>query len=135
MQNGSKVFFKKRNFLTLNIILSVRKSFLKAFVEIVALYRSETWAINHSGRKRIKTSEMWWYRRMLNIRWMDSITNKVILNRIGKKRSLWHTLTITRDQSIVHIIRHQEIINLALQGSVCGNNCRGRPRDEEACLE
>ena len=79
-----KAFVKKRNLLTSNIDLSVRKSFLKVFVWSVALYGSETWTINSLDKKRIEAFEMWCYRRMLKIKWVDHVTNEEVLNRIGE---------------------------------------------------
>ena len=125
-----KAFVKKRNLLTSNIDLSVRKSFLKVFVWSLALYGSETWTISSLDRKRIEAFEMWCYRRILKIRWVDYVTNEEVLNRIGEKEKLWHNLTKRRDRLIGHILRHQGITNLVLEGSVGGKNRRGRPRDE-----
>ncbi|XP_049787711.1 uncharacterized protein LOC126191016 [Schistocerca cancellata] len=71
-----KAFLKKRNLLTSNIDLGVRKSFLKVFVWSVAMYGSETWTITSLDKKRIEAFEMWCYRRMLKIRWVDHVTNE-----------------------------------------------------------
>ncbi|XP_049957338.1 uncharacterized protein LOC126473992 [Schistocerca serialis cubense] len=127
-----KAFLKKRNLLTSNIDLNVRKSFLKVFVWSVATYGSETWTINSLDKKRIEAFNMWCYRRMLKIRWVDHMTNDEVLNRIGEKRSLWHNLTRRRDRLVGHVRRHQGITNLVLEGSVEGKNCRGKPRNEYA---
>ena len=130
MAMGKKAFLKKRNLLTSNINLSVRKSFLKAFVWSVALYGSETWTINSLDRKRLEAFEIWCYRRMLKIRWVDRVTNEEVLNRIGEKRNFWHILTKRRDRLVGHILRHEGIVNLVLEGSVWGINRVGRLRDE-----
>ena len=127
---AKKAFLKKRNLLTSSIDLSVRKSFLKVFVWSVAMYGSETWTINSLDKKRIEAFEMWCYRRMLKIRWVDHITNEEVLNRIGEKRNLWHNLTRRRDRLVGHVLRHQGLTNLVLEGSAEGKNRRGRPRDE-----
>ncbi|XP_049828694.1 uncharacterized protein LOC126267466 [Schistocerca gregaria] len=125
-----KAFLKKRNLLTSSLDLSVRKSFLKVFVWSVAMYGSETWTINSLDQKRIEAFEVWCCRRMLKIRWVDHIINKEVLNRIGEKRNLWHNLTRRGDWLAGHVLRHQGITNLVLEGSVEGKNHRGRPRDE-----
>lgn len=110
--------------------MNARKSFLKVFVWSVALYGSETWTINSVDKKRIEAFEMWCYRRMLKIKWVDRVTNEEVLNRIGEKRSLWNTLTKRRDRLIGHTLRHQGPVNLVLEGSVGGKIRRGRPRYE-----
>ena len=95
-----------------------------------AMYGSETWTINSLDKKRIEAFEMWCYRRMLKIRWVDRITNEEVLNRIGEKRNLWHNLTRRRDRLVGHVLRHQGLTNLVLEGCAEGKNHRGRPRDE-----
>lgn len=123
-----KAFVKKRNLLTSNIDLNVRKLFLKTFVWSVALYGSETWTIGKQERQRIEAFEMWCYRRMLKIRWVDKVTNVEVLNRIGEKRCLWKTLTKRRDRLIGHVLRHEGLVSLAFEGGVWGKNGVGRPR-------
>ena len=71
---------------------------------------------------------MWCYRTMLKIRWVDRVTNEEVLNRIREKRSLWHDLIKRRVRVVGHILRHEGIVNLALEGSVGSKDCRGRPR-------
>ena len=104
--------------------------FLKTFVWSVALYGSETCMISSSERRRIEAFEMWCYRRMLKVRWVDRITNEEILNRIGERRTIWHNLTRRRDRMIGHILRHPGLAQLFSEGSVGGKNGIGRPRYE-----
>ena len=49
---------------------------LKAYVWNRATYRCETWRIGEAERKRLEAFEMWCYRRMMNIKWIDRITNE-----------------------------------------------------------
>ena len=86
--------------------------------------------IRCSDKKMIEAFEMWCYRRMMKIRWVDLITTEEVVNQILEKRSFWHILIKRRDRLVGHILRHQGIVNLALEGSVWGKNRRGRPRDE-----
>ena len=71
---------------------------------------------------------MWCYRRMLKIRWVDKITNEEVLRRVGEKISLWQHLTKRRDRLVGHILRHDGLVKLTLEGSVWGKNAVGRPR-------
>ena len=45
---------------------------------------------------------MWCYRRMINIKWMDRITNEEVIGRIGERRILWKSLKKRRGQMIGH---------------------------------
>ncbi|KAL4113049.1 hypothetical protein QTP88_016750 [Uroleucon formosanum] len=52
---------------------------LKALTFSVMLYGSETWTLKVEDVKRINAFEMWAYRRMLRISWMERRTNSSIL--------------------------------------------------------
>jgi len=42
-----------------------------------------------SEKKRLEAFEMWGYRRMLKISWMDKINNKEGLERMSEGELLW----------------------------------------------
>ena len=65
------------------------------------MYGCETWTIGEAERKR-----MWCYRRMMNIKWMDRITNEKVLGRIEERRTLWKSLRKRRGQMMGHTLRH-----------------------------
>ena len=48
------------------------------------MYGCETLQIGEAERKRLVAFEMWCYGRMINIKWMDRITNEEVLGRIGE---------------------------------------------------
>ena len=130
MAQAKKAFLQKRNLLTSNIDLGIRKSFLKAFVWSVALYGSETWTIGAAEKRRIEAFEMWCYRRMMKIRWVDRVTNEEVLRRVGEERCFWRLLMKRRDRLVGHIQRHPGIASLVMEGRFEDRNCRGRPRLE-----
>ena len=49
------------------------------------MYSCETGTIGEAVRKRLEAFEMWCYRRMMNIKWVDRITNEEVLGRIEEK--------------------------------------------------
>ena len=88
LAQARNAFLKRRDLLRSGIDLNIRKSFLKVFVWSVALYGSETWTICPGERRRIEAFEMWCYRRMLRIRWVDKVTNEEILQQVNLKKQL-----------------------------------------------
>ena len=58
----------------------------------VALDGSETWTVGIAEKRNIEAFEMWCYRRMLKMRWVDRITNEEILERIGENRNNWRNV-------------------------------------------
>ena len=89
---------------------------------------SET--LGKAEKKRIQAFEVWCYRRMLKIPWMDRVTNEEVIRRMKETPCLWKTLQKRRDIWIGHIIRQEGLVKTILEGSVEGRNCRGRPRLE-----
>ena len=71
---------------------------------------------------------MWCYRRMMNIKWMDRITNEEVLGRIGERRTLWKSLKKRRGQMMEHTLRHGGLLRDILEGEV--GKKRGRLRLE-----
>ena len=61
---------------------------------------------------------------MMNIKWMDRITNEEVLGRIGE--SLWKSLRKRRGQMMGHILRHWCSLSDILEGEV--GKKRRRPR-------
>ena len=92
------------------------------------MYGCETWTIGEAERKRIEAFEMWFYRRMMNIKWMDKITNEEVLGRIGERRTLWKSLKKRRRQMMGHTLRHGGLLRDILEGEVGKKRGRGRPR-------
>lgn len=84
--SAKRAFAEKGLLLISSIDIEIRKYFLKAYVWRVALHGSETWTIREEGRQEIEAVGMWCYRRMLNIRCLDKITNEKILNRVHEDR-------------------------------------------------
>lgn len=127
---AKKAFMKKRDLLESKINLGVRKKLLKTLIWSIALYGCETWTVGGPEKKRIEAFEMWCYRRMMKIRWSDKVRNEDVLERVGEERSIWKTIVRRRTRLVGHILRHPGIVNTAIEGSIEGKNCRGRPRQE-----
>jgi len=54
----------------------------------VVLYGSETWTMKTEDIKRLEAFEMWIWRRMERISWMEHRTNEEILKMVDEKGSL-----------------------------------------------
>ena len=90
--------------------------------------QNETWTIGAAEKKRIDAFELWCYCRMLKVSWVDRVTNEEILNRLGVKADLWNILTARRNKWVGHLLRHDGLVKIILEGTVEGKNSRGRPR-------
>ena len=92
------------------------------------LYGSEAWTMTAAEKSRVEAFEMWCYRRMMRIKWIDRVSNEEVLRRVGEKRSLMKTLTRRRNNLVGHILRHDGLMKTIVEGQVDGKNGKGRPR-------
>jgi len=56
---------------------------MKYLVRSVALYAAETWTLTQTDR-RLEAFEMWIWRRMEKISWLDKVANEEVLRRVNK---------------------------------------------------
>ena len=59
---------------------------VKTLVWSTLLYGSETWTLRKEDIRKLEAVEMWMWRRMERVSWMDKITNEEILNKVREKR-------------------------------------------------
>ena len=79
-------------------------------------------------RRRLESFENWCYRRMLKISWKDKITNEEVYQKIGEKNDIWRSIKNRRTGLVGHILRHENMIKMILEGMTEGKRCRGRLR-------
>ena len=101
---------------------------LDCYVLSVLLYGCESWTINKTMVKRLEAAEMWFYRRMLRVSWVERKRNEEILEMANRKRSLITKIIKRQMEFLGHIIRHPGLEVLALTGKMNGKRTRGRQR-------
>ena len=126
---AKRAFHQKRDLLTAgNLNMEVRKQFIRTYIWSMLLYGSEAWTMTAAEKARIEAFEMWCYRRMMRIKWIDRVSNEGVLRRVGEKRSLMKTLRRRRKYLIGHILRYDGLMKTIVEGKVEGKNGKGRPR-------
>ena len=71
----------------------------------VVLYGSETWSMRKEDIKRLEAFEIWIWRRMERISWMEHRTNEEILKMVDEKRSLIGIIRSRQRNWLGHIMR------------------------------
>jgi hypothetical protein len=107
--------------------LEIKKKLIKSCIRTVAVYGSETWTVEENGERVVNGFEMWCWRRMLNIKWTDRITNDEVFQREKEERLLSKILKNIHHLCIRHIIRHNEFAVSILEGAISGKNAVGKP--------
>jgi hypothetical protein len=111
---------------SINITLRIR--YLKCYVWSILIYGLEAWTLKVSTMHKIEAFEMWCYRRLLKISWIDRISNEEVLIKLNKDRELLKMIKIRKTQYFGHIIRgpKYEILQLIVQGRIEGTRGVGR---------
>ncbi|XP_042876027.1 uncharacterized protein LOC122255792 [Penaeus japonicus] len=112
-----------------HITLNTKKRLLKSLVFPIASYGSECWVLKTTDRKRLESFELWCYRRVLGISWIEKKTNVEVLQKINIEKRLLDILDERKLSFIGHQVRkHNTLERTLLIGSVYGTRTRGRPK-------
>ena len=121
-------FTENEVLLTSNTNLQLRKRYIKTVVWSNALYAAETWTLTSADIKRLEAFEMWCWRRMLKINWMDRVTNEEVLTLAQDSRKIISVIRERQKKWIGHVIRGNSLLKTAIEGHYIGKPKRGRKR-------
>ena len=105
---------------------------MKSLVHSIFLYGSETWTINKEIEKRITAFENKCYRRILNIKFQDKVSNErlhqMLDEAIGSRDQLMDIIKRRKLKWYGHVTRGNGLSKTILQGTVQGKRKQGRPK-------
>ena len=81
---------------------------------------------------RLQAAEMWFYRRMLKVSWVEKVSNAEVLRRAGVQQDLVLKVIHRQISFIGHVLRKGQLEEAALTGRIEGKRARGRK--EVRCL-
>ena len=89
----------------------------------------EAWTPRKADEDRLEAAEMWFFRRLSNIRWEDRRTNQSVLEDMSIERSFLNQIKRRRLKYVGHALRNPRtnLMSTVLQGKVEGKRNRGRP--------
>jgi hypothetical protein len=111
-------FNKKETLFTSKLDLELRKKLLKCYIWIIALYGADTWTLRKLDQKYLESLEMWCWRRMEKIKWMDRINNEAVLHRVKKERNILHTIRQRKANGIGHILHRNCLLSHIIEGKI-----------------
>ena len=112
-----------------DLSLKTKIRLTKCYIWSVLLYASETWSLTSTMETRLRSFEMWTYRRLSRTSWKEKKTNQEVLKKLGIKRTtLISTVQKRRATYYGHVRRHQCIQKQIMEGKVDGKRGRGRRR-------
>ena len=65
------------------IPINLKIKLLKCLVWPIMLYGCEAWTMRKEDERRVEAAELWFYRRLLRVKWTDKRTNESILDELG----------------------------------------------------
>src|SRR6476619_7025632 len=78
-------FNKRKELLTRSIRVDLRKKLAEALVWLVVLCGCETWTMGKEGINRLSAFEMWVWRGVEKVSWMDRGTNGQVLSSLSEE--------------------------------------------------
>ena len=115
-----------------NIPLSSKIRLMRSLVISIFLYACETWTLTAELEKKILTTEMRCFQRLLSISYRNHVTNEEVGNRIGQAIGPYEDLLTTVKKRKLrwygHKTRSTGLAKMILQGIVQGGRRRGREK-------
>ena len=112
-----------------NITLLTKVHLVKAMVFPVVMYRCESWTIKKAECRRIDAFELWYWRRLLRVRWTARRSNQSILKEISPECSLEGLMLKLKLQYFGHLMRKTDSLEKTLMlEKIEGGRRRGRQR-------
>ena len=112
-----------------DLSLKMKLRLTQCYIWSSLLYGCETWSLTPTLEKKLRSFEMWTYRRLGRISWKEKKTNKAVLNMFGlKSTGLMSTVRKRITRYYGHIRRHNSIQKSLVEGMVEGTRGRGRKR-------
>ena len=101
---------------------------VKVLVFPIVLYREETWTIRKHERRKIDAFELWCWRRVLRVSWMERKTNLSIIENIKPEWTLESRVPKAALSYFWHAVRAGGMEDDVMLGRMNGARRRGRPR-------
>ena len=109
---GKSVFNKKKTTFCSKMDIGLRKRLVKCYVWSTMLHGAETWTLRKKDIEMLESFEMWIWRRMEKIKWIDKITNLEVLRRVDEKINLIQTI-LRRNYNLIghNILRGESLMS------------------------
>jgi len=125
---------KKKALFTNRLDVYLRKKAVNCYVWSTALCGAETGTLRRVDQKYLGSFEMWCWRRMGKISWIDRVKNEEVLHRVKGDRNIVYTINRRKANRIGHMLRRnclpKHVIEGKIEGSVEVRGRRGRRRKQ-----
>jgi hypothetical protein len=112
----AKATFQNKNILfTSKLDLNLGKKPVKCYIWSIALCGAETETPRKADRKYLKNFDMWCWRKMEMISWIDHVRNESVLHRVKQQRNIPHEISKGKANCIGNILQRNWLLNKLLK--------------------
>ena len=110
------------------VTMETKVKLVKVLVFPIVLYGAETWTLRKHERRKIDAFELWCWRRVLRVSWMERKTNIWIIENIKPEWTLESRVPKAALSYFGHVVRAGGMEDGVMLGRMNGARRRGRPR-------
>ena len=110
------------------VTMETKVKLVKVLVFPIVLYGAETWTLRKHERRKIDAFELWCWRRVLRVSWMERKTNIWIIENIKPEWTLESRVPKAALSYFGHVVRAGGMEDEVMLGRMNGARRRGRPR-------
>ena len=108
--------------------METKVKLVKVLVFPIVLYGAETWTMRKHERRKIDAFELWCWRRVLRVSWMERKTNMSSIENIKPEWTLESRVAKAALSYFGHVVRAGGMEDDVMLGRMNGAIKRGRPR-------
>ena len=76
------------------------------------MYGCAAWTLIKADEKKIEAAEMWFYRRLLRVKWTEKRTNQSVLKEIGSPKQMLETINVRKLKYVgTHMPSHRHRVD------------------------
>ena len=110
------------------VTLDTKVKLVNVLVFPIVLYGAQTWTMRKHERRKIDAFELWCWRRILRVSWMERKTNISIIETIKPEWTLESRVAKAALSYFGHVVRAGGMEDDVMLGRMNGARKRGRPR-------
>jgi len=85
---GKQAFMNDKKLFTGNLSIELKKRIAESVLWSVVQYASKTWTMTQADRMRLEAMEMWIWRWLEKISWVNKISNEEVLQRVNETKAM-----------------------------------------------
>jgi hypothetical protein len=116
----AKAACNKKTLFTSKLDVHLRKKLIKCYIWSAAFYGANTWTLRKVHQKHLGSFEIWCWKRMDNVSWINRVRNEELLHRVKENGNILHTLNRKKAKWIGHVLLSKCLLKHVIEGKTKG---------------